>query len=357
MPPPAHPSLPPAPHVAYQPFYSSHYAQAYSQSVPQPYVMPSTQSILNFGSNPWCQPGHSRCTYKGCQFTGAPKTLELHMMDRHLIYPPGWGRRPKKPEWDADPSLKGKPIPIQGTNLILDKPEDLEAWLAERKRRWPTSERVEDKKRKMDEAIARGQLPEPSHRGIKRPRTDEGGDNHYERGRGHGRGRGNSSYGRGRATDFGWKGRVGTSTMPTKAQPSKAEALTPASDSSDSENNDEGPETVSSKAPVVSLQPEIPSKPLPNTAQEPQHTFTNQRPSKRPPLQPRKEPHNPFASRPTLLRNLLLPEIRVTISNLSQAIRFLVDNDFLEGVEVTPGSAESKMIQVIANNDVSKAIE
>jgi hypothetical protein len=69
--------------------------------------------------------------------------------------------------------------------------------------------------------------------------------------------------------------------------------------------------------------------------------------------QPKAPPRNPFASRPTLLRNLLLPEIRVTISNLSQAIRFLVDNDFLHNVELKPGQAvEGNKIQILAmDND------
>jgi hypothetical protein len=37
----------------------------------------------------------------------------------------------------------------------------------------------------------------------------------------------------------------------------------------------------------------------------------------------------------------------MTISNLSQAIRFLVDNEFLENVELKPGEANEKMIEVI----------
>lgn len=44
---------------------------------------------------------------------------------------------------------------------------------------------------------------------------------------------------------------------------------------------------------------------------------------------------------------LLLPDIRVTISNLSQAVRFFVDNDFLQDVEVKPGGAEEGRIQVV----------
>jgi hypothetical protein len=35
------------------------------------------------------------------------------------------------------------------------------------------------------------------------------------------------------------------------------------------------------------------------------------------------------------------------VSNLSQAIHFLVDNDFLEGVELKPGDADSEQIKVL----------
>lgn len=37
----------------------------------------------------------------------------------------------------------------------------------------------------------------------------------------------------------------------------------------------------------------------------------------------------------------------MTVSNLSQAIRFLVDNDFLRGVELKPGQASEAKIQVL----------
>ena len=40
----------------------------------------------------------------------------------------------------------------------------------------------------------------------------------------------------------------------------------------------------------------------------------------------------------------------MTVSNLSQAIRFLVDNDFLENVEMRPGQAAEKMIEVIGSS-------
>ena len=55
----------------------------------------------------WYQPGGCHCSKAGCSFSGSKKSVEIHMMDRHLIYPPGWEKRKKKDDWDADPSLKG----------------------------------------------------------------------------------------------------------------------------------------------------------------------------------------------------------------------------------------------------------
>ena len=121
---------------AYPPYYeynmSSHYAQAYMQHMPmtttEGYTLSSTYlahaqpsssltdsstpqaSGSSFSSRPrWpgYQPGNHRCSKQGCTFTGSQKAVEIHMMDRHLIYPPGWDSRKRKNDWDADPSLKG----------------------------------------------------------------------------------------------------------------------------------------------------------------------------------------------------------------------------------------------------------
>jgi hypothetical protein len=40
----------------------------------------------------------------------------------------------------------------------------------------------------------------------------------------------------------------------------------------------------------------------------------------------------------------------MTVSNMSQAIRFLVANDFLKGVEMKPGQANERLIEVIGNS-------
>ena len=61
----------------------------------------------------WFVPGNHRCTYDGCAFTASKKSVEIHMMDRHLIFPPGWDKRKRKREWDADPSLMNSGYIIQ----------------------------------------------------------------------------------------------------------------------------------------------------------------------------------------------------------------------------------------------------
>ena len=55
----------------------------------------------------WYTPGNSNCIYSSCTFTGSANSVKIHMMDRHLIYPPGWHTRKRQSDWDADPSLKG----------------------------------------------------------------------------------------------------------------------------------------------------------------------------------------------------------------------------------------------------------
>ncbi|KAE9411018.1 hypothetical protein BT96DRAFT_1054001 [Gymnopus androsaceus JB14] len=312
----------------YSQSYSSHYAQAYMQQYaqatnaqgytlsptynpnayqqnypqPAPVAGPSfsrAQQNQNSGgvrlqgfgqaNSTWYQPGHVRCNHEGCTFSGSAKSWQ------------------KKPEWDADPSLKGKPIPIQGTNLVLNSPDAIQSWIEERKKRWPSRTLIEEKKRKFDEASARGELSvEALGLFSKRRRKVQDSENSGWRGRGsRGRGRGGAS---GSVAD--------RPASETSVQPKKTADAT---DGSSSDSDDE-PEVLSSKPP-------------------PQSDI--------PPLQPKKAPQNPFAPRTSLLRNLLLPEIQMTVSNLSQAIRFLVDNEFLDGVELKPGEANEKLIQVV----------
>src|SRR6266852_4218658 len=107
------------------------------------------------------------------------------------------------------PGSTSKPIPILGTNVRLDTPEEIAAWIAERKRRWPTDSRVEEKKRKLEQAMANGELhpdhlalmggkrfrPLSSDADVMRTRRGRGGASFgFSGSRGRGRGRGRGAY-------------------------------------------------------------------------------------------------------------------------------------------------------------------
>lgn len=321
--------------------YNSHYLQAYSQVSPSAPSLnnASTSLVSNNGLAPapsktsfldsksfWYQSGNHRCNQQGCAFFGSQKSVEIHMMDRHLIYPPGWEKR-KKADWDADPSLKGcvifilfyfslhlyiymlyrKPIPIQGTNIILNSPEILDAWIAERKKRFPTSSRVEDKKRKLEDAVARGQLNiTTTLRSNKRQKYDHRRNDHdgsHQRMQSRA---GKNDKSQTRTTDAGWGSRV----RAAPAAPSSVVAATaiieasPSSPSSEDDTDCE-PEVLSSKILRASEIPVVQdSKPLaPSRSVIKNDVVDRHRNSA---LQPKNPPTNPFASRPTLLRNVSL---------------------------------------------------
>lgn len=41
----------------------------------------------------------------------------------------------------------------------------------------------------------------------------------------------------------------------------------------------------------------------------------------------------------------------MTISNFSQALRFLIENDFFDDVELKPGEADAQAIKVVEQGD------
>ncbi|TFK30527.1 hypothetical protein FA15DRAFT_662496 [Coprinopsis marcescibilis] len=346
--------------------YSSHYAQAYlrSQLPNQPQPTPGGSASTGNTRRPvvaqqtgqWYQPGHKRCTYKDCQFSGSHKAVEIHMMDRHLVYPPGWEKTQKKEkeEWFADPSLKGKPVPIQGTNVFLDSPEVLEAWMQERKKRFPTSNRVEDKKRKMEEAVARGQLTaeDIGLRPDKRRRVDPPSDSQFGKGNQNRRDEPSRQPKPPQRQNAEAKPKVAP-LQPHRLPPRPPPLVKAVSEDGESSSSDEDgePEVLTSKRAIDVVQPPPEDPVLPEKPVQDNNPQTPPVQRKRRPLQPKKPLHNPFDNRPPLLRNLLLPEIRITVSNLSQAIRFLVDNDYLRGVELKPGQAEDALIQVLSSHE------
>ena len=280
------------------------------------------QPIQQRGS--WYQPGNSRCTYHSCSFSGSLKAVEIHMMDRHLIYPPGWVQKKKGSDWDADPSLKGciytymfswtyltssifsrKMVPIQGTSVVLNTPEALDAWLAERKKRWPTAQRIEEKKKKMEEAVVRGQLPlvSNSFRGMKRHR-EEGRKPQWNN-----RHKLSAQRKRQKIQDSQTIDAHSPIEAPKAASGSKISFDVQCPDGDNDSNDDEAPEAVSSKPPIgqlLSMEQETSnvSKDATEASAPSELLKANKkfiRPRKREPKLPSR---NPFAARPTLLRNV-----------------------------------------------------
>lgn len=261
-------------------------------------------------------------------------------------------------DWANRPSAlraHRKPIPILGTNVRLDTPEDIAAWVAERKRRWPTAARVAEKKRKLEEAMANGGL-HPNHLALmgkkrQRPAPFDAEATRQERGRGGafgGRGRGRRAGGRNR----GYGGRPrgggggGITSAPTQSLPrsivnaeSRLSVSLPAREAAshlgsdaDSGSDDDAPEVVSAKQPpgieayesssdAESEQPSAvndrpqprlttPSSPgggpaaVPGTLSTLAKSESVNHPRRAPPPQPKNPPRNPFAARSSLLRNV-----------------------------------------------------
>lgn len=190
----------------------------------------------------------------------------------------------------------------------MDSPEVLDAWVAERKKRFPTSSRIEDKKRKLEDAIARGELNTTSSTTLlsnKRQKHGHRFDNHGVHRKIQSR-TGKNDRDQMRTTDAGWGGRV--RVAPTS--PPIAIASNEASESSSStgDDSDREPEVLSSKIqhkseiPVVQEDKEdAETKALAPRSVVKNNAMGRHRSS---PLQPKNPPRNPFASRPTLLRNV-----------------------------------------------------
>ncbi|KAG8748937.1 hypothetical protein FRC12_013706 [Ceratobasidium sp. 428] len=379
--------------------------------------------------------GPARCGHEGCLFAGSHKEVEVHKMDRHLIFPPGWEndqtrkkrKRGKEREGDeeyvdeeAQFRASGS-VAILGTDTKLDSPEAIAAWLEERKKRWPSAKRVSEQAQTRQEALERGQIITEPHN-LRRAKI--GGDNgsgaSSQRGRGRGRGRRQivtqhqpgPGEGGDRGSDMGWgrrargrgrgigrgttdgergrgrgRGRGGAHPEPPAWAPSGSKqganfvsasssststesSSDSGSDSSSDSNLDDASESdmdpvrdaVSSKVasvqgmyldvqPTESNNPELP-KDINQPASNQPAAQVKKRDNKKRAVQPPKPAYNPFDQRPDLLRSLLMPDIQATVSNLSQAIRFLVANEFLENVELKPGDAENVLVQPVSTDPI-----
>lgn len=137
-------------------------------------------------------------------------------------------------------SLFRKPIPIQGTGVILDTPDAIHQWIEDRRKRWPTSSRVEEKTKKLQEAVARGEIA-ATEMGLKGRKRQMAGDHTSARGQ---------KKMRGKSREMPQDRRV--HPLPMKPQMSAPSFLKNRHDEDSGSNSDVDPEkdAISSKRPV-----------------------------------------------------------------------------------------------------------
>ncbi|TIB64232.1 hypothetical protein E3P78_01305 [Wallemia ichthyophaga] len=242
------------------------------------------------------QPQQDHCTQ--CTHSGTKKQVELHMMDRHLIYPPGFLENEERKR----ASKPAKPIvPVEGTNIMLDTPEAINDWIAERKSRFPSAANLAEKERVREDKKARGELPlHPKFGGSLKGSSNHKASQAFQ-----------------------------PSQIPKKRVIEEADDNDGATN--DADDADDAPESVSSKIP-----PSHPPKPSHLLSQP--RLYKNHTDSK--------PKHKNQFEQPNLMAKLFNDEIRQSVSYLSQTIRFLVANDFLDNVELQVGQAEApKMVE------------
>lgn len=255
--------------------------------------------------------------------------------------------------------MGGGPDGVPVMNFSLNTPKEIEAWISERKKKWPTDSTVQKKQQDLNERIARGEIV-PNDR---KRRNEKGGRGGAKRGRGtdqrgsfEGRDRmvppsnqpavypeSNPSSAATAATNL-----YLTFTPPKPPPPPKEQTagLVAGYGSTSEEDEDDGPpEVVSSKQPDNSLEEDGAELPMKNKlackyfargkcGKGTKCRFTHDQSNKQ---TKRTEPTETeiFRRRPGLLSQLLAKEIRTETSTILQCLRFMVKNRFFDkGVQV-----------------------
>ncbi|PLW22470.1 hypothetical protein PCANC_08369 [Puccinia coronata f. sp. avenae] len=92
---------------------------------------------------------HVKCDYENCQFEALEHILDLHREDRHLIFKPG---RSPVSKSKSNPKPDG-PLnaTIQGLGYALKTQEQIDSWIQERKKKWPSTAVVAQKRAQAEE--------------------------------------------------------------------------------------------------------------------------------------------------------------------------------------------------------------
>ncbi|KAI8984525.1 hypothetical protein BDF20DRAFT_860386 [Mycotypha africana] len=269
---------------------------------------------------------HIKCP--SCDFMCLPSVMAEHEEVYHGKINEDKKKKPPKADGIVPPNAPK-----------IETPEELEAWIAARKKNWPTKANLERKQQEEAERIAKGELPKSN----KRRKL-----NNYQQQRQ-------------QQQQILQQQQLNTESLDLEA--STSTSLVAAAYDSDNSDDFMDPEkdAITSKDPSamgkILLPPEeIPRKrckwfALGRCKKGDQCTFLHQKPEHKKNQPPQPKSAVTFKRRPNLLYKLLEKEIRQEKSAILQCLRYIVDNNYLgEG-----GSQKANQSAILESN--KEAIE
>ncbi|KAF9906540.1 hypothetical protein EC991_000482 [Linnemannia zychae] len=254
------------------------------------------------------------------------------------------GSNQNKPQQKSKPSVIDNDL-IHPLAPTLNTPEDIAAWIAQRRKAWPTESNIQKKEQERQEMIAKGQMVEDSTPNKDKNNRDRRGNNN-KRDR---QGEGASTPGNQQTK----RPKIETNNAPTDA-PASTE---PSEEEDDDDVMDPVRDAVSSKDPTVikdaNTHNENTTQPgrswkkcryftrgtcnrgdkcpyIHDTAAAAKAQKNNQSSNKK----------DEFRSRPSLLKMLLSGEIKDEKNKLLEAMRYIVNSNFFDKQEPTGALVE-----------------
>ncbi|KAF9958029.1 hypothetical protein BGZ65_001714 [Modicella reniformis] len=279
----------------------------------------------------------SASTSTGTAATGAPASTASSILSMQRSgHPPNTNQKPKPV---INPDLLHPLAPT------LNTPEEIAAWIAQRRKAWPTEANVQKKEQERQEMIAKGQIvEEPSRRSHGKDKRTRNSSYRDHKG---GQQPATASEAEGVSAK---KARTEGSASPSAANGESLVAYASSTETSSEEDDDDNEvmdpvrDAVTSKDPTVMGKILLPSdsvtrpkKPCKyflrgnctrgnNCTYSHDPSFTNKIQKTNPALSKK----DLFRSRPSLLQMLLSGEIKEEKNKLLEAMRYIVENNFFE---------------------------
>ncbi|KAK3848456.1 MAG: hypothetical protein J3R72DRAFT_429067 [Linnemannia gamsii] len=248
----------------------------------------------------------------------------------------------------SKPPQKSKPAAVDSELVhplapTLKTPEDIAAWIAQRRKAWPTESNIQKKEQERQEMIAKGQIVEdPSSNKDKNGRDRRGNNNKRER-----QGKDTSAAGDQRGKRFKTENEDTAAGAPASIEPNE--------EGDDDDIMDPVKDAVSSKDPTVIKHDTQTVRPrtkcryfvrgscnrgdkcpyIHDTAAAAKMQKNNHTSNKK----------DEFRSRPSLLKMLLSGEIKDEKNKLLEAMRYIVESNFFDKKEPTGALVEEVMME------------